>query len=472
MEKTAQFGQKPLLGAPKKAAIPTAILNIVIPLVGLLTIFTVLHARIVWGQSADSTKPLDPAIPFELAKIYFDQAKSLAAGDDGDLWGTSLHGPMIFVETQSRFAVANQADEQKHLQLVDGLWCGTLPADVQLANTSIEWSGVRWTMVMWNGIPQNRFARGRLLMHESLHRIQPALGFNAASPINAHLDSMVGRIWLRLEMRALAAALVHQDSDRDCRNHIRAAMLFRAIRRAECRGNCASEEDQLEANEGICEYTGFRLCGLPESVLSDRAAVELERSESSPSLTRSFAYTTGPALGLLLDQWEPEWRKSFIAEPILAARLASAVALPPERIAREQAMELAKDYGWQEIFLVESERDAKRRARLEQLAAQYEQGRVLEIVTTPNFRFSFDPNAAESLDAQRVVHKPVTASDDWGTLDARQGALIDFQSPMKLILSLPNDATPESLPWKLDLAPGYELDSSDVRVWKIKNRNQ
>ncbi len=449
--------------------LPVIVQKLAIPTLALLTVITVLDIQIVWGQSAEVSKPLTATIPLDLAKVYFDQARSLAASDDGKLWGLSLHGPMIFVDMQTRFAVANQADAQKHLQPVDGLWCGTLPADVQLANTSTEWAGVRWTMLLWNGIPQNRFARGRLLMHESLHRIQPALGFTAASPINAHLDSLSGRIWLRLEMRALAAALVHNDRERH--NHIRAALLFRAIRRAECGGNSASEEDQLEANEGICEYTGFRLCGLPETVLLDRVAVELERSESSPTLTRSFAYTTGPALGLLLDQFEPDWRKTIISEPLLAARLAKAAALPPEQILREQATEIAKNYGWQEIFLVESERDTKRRARLEQLTAQYVTGRVLEIETGPNFQFSFDPNAAESLDAQRVVHKPVTASDDWGTLDARQGAMIDFRAPMKLVLPIPADATVDTVPWKIELVPAYELDTEDDRVWKIKKRN-
>lgn len=420
------------------------------------------------GQISDTDAHSQTPIPHDLARLYFEQAQALAAADDGHLWGVSLQGPMIFVDVASRYAVANQADAAAILKPAQGLWCGTLPPEVTLANTSTEWSGVRWTMVLWGSIPQSRYARGRLLMHESLHRIQPALGIAAASPVNAHLDTLAGRLWLRLEMRALAAALIHSDNER--LEHLDAALLFRAMRRAECGGDSGEQEDLLEANEGICEYTGFRLCGLPRAVLPDRVAVELERNESAASLSRSFAYATGPALGLLRDHYQPDWRQSFVANPNLASGLAAAANLKPKRLDREDAIEVAKGYGWQEIYLVESQRDARRQARLAQLQSMYETGRVLQIETGGNFQFSFDPNAAEAIDAQRVVHKPVTATDDWGRLNAPQGALVDFRPPMKLVLAIPADASPETVPWKLELNPGYQLDTGDDRNWKIRKK--
>jgi hypothetical protein len=433
---------------------------------GLL--LTVIFAANLPGQTSPQPPVSATAIPHDLARLYLEHAHELAAEDAGKLWGVSLQGPMIFVDSASRYAVANQADAGRILENKDGLWCGILPPEVTLANTSTEWSGVRWTMVLWSSVPQNRFARGRLLMHESLHRVQPALGISAASPINSHLDSLAGRLWLRLEMRALAEALIHQGSER--LEHLQAAWQFRGIRRAECGGSCGVEEDQLEANEGVCEYTGFRLSGLPTAVLPDRVAVELERSESSASLTRSFAYATGPALALLLDEYEPAWRESFAAEPNLAARLAAAAGLVDARITREEVIELAKSYGWQEIYWVESERDARRQRRLAELASMFETGRVLQIETGSKFQFSFDPNAAESFDSQRVVHRSVTASDEWGTVEAKQGALIDFRAPMKLVLPIPPGATLETVPWKLELHPDYQLDTSHDRIWKIKKR--
>ena len=45
------------------------------------------------------------------------------------------------------------------------------------------------------------------MLHELFHRIQPDLGLMTISGNNAHLDTVEGRVWLRLEWRALARAL-------------------------------------------------------------------------------------------------------------------------------------------------------------------------------------------------------------------------------------------------------------------------
>jgi len=202
-----------------------------------------------------------PPIPLDRAAKNFALAEHLADADGERLWNLSLMGPMLFVDPVSRFAVANQADSGGLLVQNGIVWTGTLLPEVQIANTSLEWSGVRWTMVIWSALSGSVYDRGKLLMHESLHRIQPELGFPAESPANAHLDGEQGRIWLRLEMRALAEAMIRDgEKQRDAAKH---AMTFRAVRHALAGLAAAREEAALEFNEGICEYTGFKLCGLP-----------------------------------------------------------------------------------------------------------------------------------------------------------------------------------------------------------------
>ena len=44
-----------------------------------------------------------------------------------------------------------------------------------------------------------------------------------------------------------------------------------------------------------------------------------------PSLTRSFQYLTGPALGLLLDAYDPFWREGFLAGDSFSELLSPAV---------------------------------------------------------------------------------------------------------------------------------------------------
>jgi hypothetical protein len=100
---------------------------------------------------------------------------------------------------------------------------------LQASSLQLLKGGVRWTMVMWDAIPQDRFSRGRLLLHESLYRIQTELKHDAASPVNSHLDSMTGRIWLCLEMRALAAALVSDGQNRLDHLRIQFALIQKQI---------------------------------------------------------------------------------------------------------------------------------------------------------------------------------------------------------------------------------------------------
>src|SRR6185295_7127851 len=74
----------------------------------------------------------------------------------------------------------------------------------------------------------------------------------------------------------------------------------------------ANSERQLELNEGLAEYTGYKLCGLPDAALPSRVAARLDQEQSSDSFSRSFCYATGPAYGLLLDDAMPNWRKSAL----------------------------------------------------------------------------------------------------------------------------------------------------------------
>ncbi len=240
-----------------------------------------------------------PAIDLERAAYVFGEAEEAALADDGKLWGHSLLGPILFADTRTRQAVANQPDEEGRLGEEAGVFVGTIPEDVSIANTGIDWAGVRWTMVMWP-LPEERFARVQLLLHESYHRIQPRLAHGLEGALPLHLDSEDGRTWLRLELRALAEALDGPEERRA--GALADALCFRARRRALSPAqlpDARATESALERNEGLAEYTGLRLCGLDERARAARAAQRLRGEDEGKSFVRSFAYVTGPAYGLL-----------------------------------------------------------------------------------------------------------------------------------------------------------------------------
>src|SRR5262249_2823009 len=155
--------------------------------------------------------------------------------------------------------------------------------------------------------------------------IQTDLGLPPNDPANVHLDTLEGRYWLQLEWRALARALA---SSRDEQRHsIQDALRFRQHRRSLFKG-AASTENALELNEGLAEYTGIKLSGL---TADQQQRLLLQHFETYPTLfrtfVRSFAYLSGPAYGLLMDQHAAGWLRKIRPGDDLGQLLATALDL-------------------------------------------------------------------------------------------------------------------------------------------------
>lgn len=83
------------------------------------------------------------------AEAVFAEAKALSDADGGRLWGQRLYGPMLFVLPLTHEVVANEADPVSKLHAQGSVYVGTLPKEMILANTAVEWESKRWTMVLW-----------------------------------------------------------------------------------------------------------------------------------------------------------------------------------------------------------------------------------------------------------------------------------------------------------------------------------
>ncbi len=394
---------------------------------------------------AQSPASIDPVN----AAAAFAEAEKLSAKDDGRLWGKTLYGPMLFVEPESRAVVANEADAGGLLLKKGDVYVGVLPTDVMVANTSVDWAGKRWTMVMWP-LPQDSQPRERLLAHELFHRIQPDLGIPPANPQNSQLDTVEGRVWLQLEWRALAAALVSSWAEQP--EAIRDALAF-AARRHELFPGSQETERLLELNEGLAEYTGLSIASPDAASARWRAVTRLTNPEGE-TFVRSFAYTSGPAYGLLLDERLPGWRKRVNAKSDLAAMLAPTVAG-----AAVQVEQRAVVYGGAELRVFESERDVRAKAERDRYRKLLADGPTLTLPNAGKFNYTFNPNGLVPLEGLGTVYPTLQVSDAWGTLDAEQGALLasDFSS-VRIAAPVNTSGKHVTGPgWTLDLAAGWQI---------------
>ena len=404
--------------------------------------------------------PAQDSISPAAAQEAFGEYEEAAVADGGELWGRELLGPLLFADRATRAVVANQPDEQGKLIEQNGVFVATLPLEVGIANTALDWAGVRWTMVMWP-LPAERFSRVTLLMHEAFHRVQPTLAHAGGSELSPHLDQETGRVWLRLEMRALARALRSREAAQ--KTAMGDALLFRTRRQA-LFPPARALEASVERNEGLAEYTGFTLCGASPEVRAERAAQKLLMDERGASFVRSFAYATGPGYGILLDQHAEGWRARVGKESELAALLAEALGWKAPAELASAAEAASADYDGAKVRAEERTRAEKQAARAAELRARYVDSPVLVLPLGAGVNFTFDPTDIATFEGLGSFYGSISITESWGVLEAGGGALVerDARGAMTAVrVPAPaSEAPPLSGPgWKLTLASGWKLVS-------------
>jgi hypothetical protein len=395
------------------------------------------------ASAAVAQSPID--VP--KATQVFTELHGLCAADNGQLWGHTLCVPMLFVDPATRSYVGDIGGSAPHDLRID-----KLPASVPVANTAVEVEGAVWSEILWP-LPDDAEPRHVLMLHESFHAVQKDLEIQPISePHNDHLDTLQGRYWIRLEFRALAAALHSSGPARE--QAIRDALAFRA-RRAELFPLGAKEEFALESNEGLAEYTGVK-AGITDPARQIAYALkDLADGEAKPSFVRSFAYATGPAYGLLLDQANVRWRPS-------ALKLIPAVSLLAESLPKTDMPSpetAAKRYGGEDIWKEESAREAENNKKKADYRARLVTGPVITL-PLQKMNIQFNPNRLFPLDDLGTVYPTLRISDNWGVFEVTTGiALVSknwdsvtFPAPVAAV-----SAVIEGPGWTLHLNDGYNL---------------
>jgi hypothetical protein len=401
---------------------------------------------VVQGQVPDT-------VAAAAALAEFEEACTRVA----DAWPIPLCGPVVLVDPATRVAVANRPDPARRFERRNGAWVGAWPQGMLVANTDVEWGEERWAMAMLP-LSDDRFTRLRLLAHESFHRIQRELGHEPADPMANHLDEEDGRLWLRLELRALARSLETEGDEG--RAAALDGFLFRAVRHTLFSG-AREAERRLELHEGLAEYTGVHFAldatGRPPS----EAAPLTARFENRPTYVRSLGYGTGPALGLLLDRYRPGWRDGLEPASDLAALLADALEAPePGPDLLDRARGQAARYGYAEIRAEETRRAERIAAERARYRAELVEGPVL-ILELPERRLVFNPNTVVSLGEEGSVYPGAILEGVWGRLTLTDGAALATPERDRAWVRAPQpwdadaDGRVEGPGWILELTPGW-----------------
>jgi len=293
----------------------------------------------------------------QLARRWFDEATKLCERDGGRLWGVSLCGPMVIVDQASGTRATSQPEPE-----------GTPPRFPGFVDGPVTWGGVRWFSWPLSMLANNTDdERQQVMLHGLFHRIQPELGFTADNGSNEHLDTLEGRVWMQLEWRALRRALESSGDDRA--EAIADALAFRRERRRLFPG-AAENERREEIKEGLPSYTGVAVWANSPAD-AHRAAAPPASVEAS--IVGAFAYISGPAYGVLLDDLLPQWRRQVRATSDLGDMLASADNRP---LTTDLAAAAAR-YDGGTLRTAEEVRERARQPRVAELRRRFVEGPVL-----------------------------------------------------------------------------------------------
>ena len=389
-----------------------------------------------------SVNPAAAQVDQQRAEGYFKEAGTICQRDGGRLWGVSLCGPMVFADARTRTLATNQPRPRAE-------W----PPALGFGNAPLEWGGTRWAAYIWDFTTSLGDARARreFLLHELFHRIQPELKLITTTGQNAHLDTLEGRVWLRLEWRALVRALGQSGEDR--KRAVSDAAAFRLARRSQF-ANAAENERVEEIREGLAQYTGIVAAADSRADAVASTIEHLAAAERQETFLQQ-SYATGTAYGILLDDASADWRRrvrsdSDLGQMLMAALGVSAVA---------DAVEASARYGGAEVRAAERTRDEQRRARLLELRNRFVDGPGLLVPSGGSGTFNA-VGATPIPGAGTVFVMPYRQRGAWGTLEATKGVLVNEDGTRRLPGPVRIEgATLTGDGWTVTVAPGWTVRS-------------
>ena len=217
----------------------------------------------------------------------------------------------------------------------------------------------------------------------------------------------------------------------------------------------------MEMHEGLAEYTGVKLSGSP-NLNQYLVNGDIKEAAQKQTFVRSFAYTTGPAYGILLDQTGRKWRKGLTKEDDLGTTLGKilAIKLPPN--VKSAAEARAKNYDGDRLQTAETERENNRQKVIADYRARLVDGPVLTI-PLQKMNMQFNPGNLVPLDSLGTVYPDIRIVDVWGILTVSKGALIN-STFSRIYVSAPSSLSAPSIQgdgWTLELNAGWIVTNGE-----------
>ena len=402
-----------------------------------------------YSQSGENMQALIPII---------SDIQSITQKDEGRFWNVKYAVPILFVNPENRQTVVFDNGKEPYIVQLEN----TIP----VANTGINWNGKMWAMIKMP-LPEDSWECEKLILHEMFHALQPQLGFDSIYETpNAHLEKEEGRVLLRLEMHALLKAL-EQSNDKDSvYKHITHALSFRNSRYA-IYPEAKEEENYLELNEGLAEYTALMMTQryspnkLDNSILIKYFKTRASLFEQQGSFVRQFAYETIPLYGYLIQMNIPDWHQTVTKNTNLTDYFINIMNVN----SNEEWKTLGLQYNYETIA-------AEEQIYTEQINADVnvvkEKFFCINHVEIPLFQYNytFYPLNIRIIETIGEFHKDITIMDNWGKVQVSNGLILDKENGRALlspVIRVENGVITGD-GWELHLNDGWKIEQKGDKM--------
>ena len=240
-------------------------------------------------------------------------------------------------------------------------------------------------------------------------------------------------------------------------NHIKNALFFREYR-YQLFPNAKVNENLLELNEGLAEYTGTILSDRSDKDLKKHYIKAIDKLNENPTFVRSFAYRTIPVYGYFIKQNDKKWNLKISENTNLTDYITNFFNISIPKKLKDTILLIRDKYNYAQIIDFETERDKKQKELLAKLDKIFQENPILEI-TLQNMKIGFNPGNLIPYRDLGTVYPNLRITDNWGILTVEKGALVG-KNFGKVIVSEPtktSDKVIEGDGWKLKLNSDWEL---------------
>ncbi len=354
----------------------------------------------------------------EQAEIIFEKVHEICMFDNGNLCDVNLWCPLLLIDRESRFVYSNVPLSFSDTPSENRLHTGILPYNYLIVNSTVYIDSILYTIFAFDK-ERSIEVLTETAIHEIFHYWQEKNDWYQLSYKNNHVETKWGRIFLKLEMKAIQNALSSKN-DQEMENAVKEALYFRNQRQKLFPDKIA-EEIAFEIQEGIPDYVKYTLCIKNDSLIKLRLASQIEYTLNSNKFERSFGYETGSSYAFLINN-PIALKKAYINGKDLVEilkRLRNITDLPDSL----SLFTLSK-YNFNTIVLEEDSIEKSKMEFNNQIKQKFQKGSILNIPVEEGISFGFNSYEVYSIDSIGTYYPYISVSGNFGQIQSDLGGII------------------------------------------------